>query len=259
MSSRLVLSDLLTSATMLILASGFYPDEATFLKNMHTLFTVVFLSLSIGLSLSLPKESISTESNDTAVNCTFSKNVLSCQYQVESVECDAFSNIVNLTVLPLQIFGMGALDNDSVSNSESVKISLFPRVLDLPVYLLNSIKVDGEIVNMSLYYSLSDTDTGVRITDKECFTRMLNFFKNVQELHRVSVQQNLLGDSQDLDLFGLLVINNPNARKIRQPFGSNPNTWSPSSYSNNGGYGGYSSSYSSNYGSSWGSSFGYGK
>ncbi|RNA24602.1 hypothetical protein BpHYR1_008226 [Brachionus plicatilis] len=154
--------------------------KSTFLKNMHTLFTVVFLSLSIGLSLSLPKESISTESNDTAVNCTFSKNVLNCQYQVESVECDAFSNIVNLTVLPLQIFGMGALDNDSVSNSES-------------------------------------------------------------ELHRVSVQQNLLGDSQDLDLFGLLVINNLNTRKVRQPFGSNPNTWSPSSYSNNGGYGGYGS------------------
>ncbi|RNA25930.1 hypothetical protein BpHYR1_029748 [Brachionus plicatilis] len=41
--------------------------KATFLKNMHTLFTVVFLSLSIGLSFSLPNESISTESNDTAL------------------------------------------------------------------------------------------------------------------------------------------------------------------------------------------------
>ncbi|RNA27527.1 asparagine-rich antigen [Brachionus plicatilis] len=182
---------------------------------MKTLLAIALLSLSIGLSFSSSNESTPNESNDTAVNCTFTKNVLSCQYLVESVKCDAFSNIVNLTVLPMQIFGIGALNNDSASDSELVKISLYPRVLDLPVYLLSSIKVDGIAVNMSLYYSLSETDTGIRIIDKECFTRLLNFIKNVQKLHRVSVQQNMLGDSQDVDLFGLLVINNLDTRKVR--------------------------------------------
>lgn len=226
---------------------------------MSPLRSIFLLSLIIGLSYSLPTEA-SSENTDIPLNCTFSEKLLRCEYRTEIVECDAVSSILNLTVLPIQVFGLSAINNTDVSDVELIRIALFPRLLDLHLYFQNSIVVNSEIVNMSLYYSLSDSDIGIRVTDKACFSRMLNLVKNVKELHKVIVQQNLVGDGQEVKLLGLLSVRTPNSRFVRQFFGSGyRKSWGSSQSSSFGGFGGYGSSYSSSWGSRSGYSYGFGK
>lgn len=149
------------------------------------------------------------------LKCGFSNRKINCENLLSGnkLECDSVSNISGLSSTFFNIFGIGTLPNgyhSSVKATSSVSLFLYPRTLDPLVYLNHTIELNGKRVNLSLYNDLTNTGSGIRITDSLCYAKLLDLVDQVQKLgtHTVKVKANLFGETYDLVLVGEVTIGN---------------------------------------------------
>ncbi|CAF0937138.1 unnamed protein product [Brachionus calyciflorus] len=176
---------------------------------MKIYFILFLISLSVNLYQSVPGPS-----SNSSIRCVHSKKKIKCKLQNEQrVECNAISNLVGLGSTLFNVFGIGALPKEyNYSNIENVFYYLYPRSLDELVYFNHSIRLNETSVDLNLFYSVesnvNNPSYGIRVTDKLCFGNLVKILRQVDEVKTVQVKQSLIGNGQQVDLFGEVVIEN---------------------------------------------------
>lgn len=84
------------------------------------------------------------------------------------------------------------------SDQESIKYFLYPRNLEKRNFLNYSIQYNDNSVALFLYYSNAQDEYGLRISEKECFQRLVDLFKSSDHFHNATIN----GTDSNVELIG---------------------------------------------------------
>jgi len=151
---------------------------------------------------------------ENASQCIYSPETrsMSCRGMSGLVECPASMDLPK--DVKVEVFGMRRHPVKSmVAKIDERVFELYPRKLDNSTYLNYTVLVEGKPVELYLYYadSTSETMSGVRVSDKKCFVRLVNVvLSQATTEHEVKVE----GTELKVDLFGeVLNAEKPNNKR----------------------------------------------
>jgi len=138
---------------------------------------------------------------ENASQCIYSPEThsMSCRGMSGLVECPASMDLPK--DVKVEVFGMRRHPVKSmVSKIDERIFELYPRKLDNSTYLNYTVLVDDKPVELYLFYSDSSSEfSGVRVTDKKCYMRLINVvLSQATAEHEVKVE----GTELKVDLFG---------------------------------------------------------
>ena len=196
---------------------------------MNNLLSLVILSISLAVHHSLPTIT------HFGLKCGFSQSKIKCENVAvtgHEVECEAVNNISGLSSLSANLLGIGTLPKEydpKLVGTTPISVFLYPRALDDLVYLDHTIQLNGKSVDLTLYHGLTNTGSGIRVTDAVCYAKLLGLINQVQKtgVKNVKLQASLIGDAHELTLVGEVAVENQILHKRQYGYGG----W--------GGYGGY--------------------
>ncbi|CAF0784631.1 unnamed protein product [Brachionus calyciflorus] len=115
-----------------------------------------------------------SEQIQSRINCNFtiSEKKLRCSGPSNVIECEGIQNLENVD----NNFQYFAIEKLSI-HSKIDKISLYPRTLGISNWLNTTLWSNDRFVTFSLYESDSIMDYGIKITQKNCFDNLIEFYK----------------------------------------------------------------------------------
>lgn len=142
--------------------------------------------------------------------------VLACRGPNGIVECPAELEVSRLGSIKFEVYG---IRKDEVLSHripvEESRYELFPRKLDNSTYVNNTVIVDGEPVELFLYFGEKSVSSGVRVVDKKCYIRLVDVvYTPSTEAHVVKLE-----NEQEVSLFGEILIAEKPAHKRWLGFG----------------------------------------
>jgi len=130
-------------------------------------------------------------------------NVTQCIYRPEdkifgcrggvdvSVECPTIFEWRENLPLAYKIFGLGVVPGSVDAKTELVRYWLYPRTLDNSTYFNHSLIVEGGIRELFLYYGEKFVEYGFRVTDVECFGRLIALIRGCSVEHMIPLESEL--------------------------------------------------------------------
>jgi hypothetical protein len=132
------------------------------------------------------------------------KNVTQCVYRPEerifgcrggvdvSVECPAIFEWPSNSILAYKIFGLGIVPEYVDVKSELVRYWLYPRSFDNSTYFNHSLITEGGVRDLFLYYGEKFVEFGFRVTDLDCFGRLIALIRGSSVEHMIPLESELV-------------------------------------------------------------------
>ena len=175
----------------------------------------------VGLAMSAEVEEFRWETIPVAENasqCIYRPEVrtLGCRGVGGLVECPAS---LEFGSLQFEVFGIRRDAVKSVvSPVESRVFELYPRKLDNQTYQNYTVVVGEKPVELFLYFGETSTSSGIRVTDRKCYTRLIDVVLGVSKArHVVSVVEGTV--TEQVELIGEVLVAEKPANKRWLGFG----------------------------------------
>lgn len=122
---------------------------------------------------------------ENTTQCMFNseKRLLSCRGLSGIVDCEAFGEMERLGDRRFNVFGIGEVRGLEDADDVERRFWLFPRSLDNTTYLNYTIRVGEEDVPLYLYFGEEARETGIRVTELKCYTRLISLLDLITEKH----------------------------------------------------------------------------
>lgn len=137
------------------------------------------------------RDTMSQGDIQSRVQCRYinERQVLSCTGSSGVVECGVVANFTALVNQRYELYGLGREIVGEKTPIELVRYNLYPRLLDNTAWLNSTIRVDDRDVCFSLYHSYTYSKYfGYRVTDLQCYERLVNLFRGVNSEEVVSIR-----------------------------------------------------------------------
>jgi len=164
---------------------------------------VAILLMSLGLALAASSQSERDKPSEREVRVPIVHNVTQCVYRPEdrifgcrggvdvSVECPAIFEWPSNSILAYKIFGLGIVPEYVDVKSELVRYWLYPRSFDNSTYFNHSLITEGGVRDLFLYYGEKFVEYGFRVTDLDCFGRLVALIRGSSVEHMIPLESEL--------------------------------------------------------------------
>jgi hypothetical protein len=104
------------------------------------------------------------------------ERLFSCRGPSGIVDCGAVTEFGALGERRFDVFGLGRWSSE-IERVEDIRYWLYPRSVDNTTYMNHTIVINGEPIDLFVYYGEKFLFTGIRVTELKCYERLVELFR----------------------------------------------------------------------------------
>jgi hypothetical protein len=124
-----------------------------------------------------------------------------------SVECTkTYMNFTAIDTKKYRTFAIGFVPNqENVAIHELVKFYIYPKWDDM-YYGNFTAQLGDTFYRSSIYFSNDYFDDGFRVSDSNCYAKIVDFFRTFKSHIYIKIKSLNFGDTEDIQVFGYISI-----------------------------------------------------
>ena len=173
------------------------------------LFVVLF-GVAMAVTDELRWDKIPVAANSSQCIYRVDPGLLSCRGgpKEEVIECSAVLETRGLGSRRCEVFGLRRMEKEADQKIESIKYYLYPREMENTTYLDRVVEVEGQKIELYLYYSDKFVSNGLRVTDLKCYEKLVTgVYEKSTASHEITIGE------EKVSLFGEILIADKPAHK----------------------------------------------
>jgi hypothetical protein len=181
------------------------------MKYTIVVLVAIFGAAMAGLTEKFDWETIPEVKNTS--QCVYLPGLkrLSCRSEDRIISCDAVME--KMEGLKYEVFGLGrviSLEEEEKMNVDEIKYYLYPRHLENSTYLNRTIEIDGEMIDLFVYFDEEPVESGIRVTSLKCYKRLVKMFDLTTVEHVPVIDGE---EREECTLFGEVLVLDKEAHK----------------------------------------------